>query len=326
MIYAFNGVEERQSLWDFLKQTAVTCAEPWLWLGDFNTILSPIERLGGSSTEREMEQFQECISLCCMDDIQASGALYTWSNKHVPHDRVYSRLDRAMGNLEWMEAYGNYNAHFHPEGLFDHCPCTIVDRTSEIKCRRNFKYFNMWGQSEVFKPCVVNVWNRKKDGTKMFQVVKKLKVLKPELKQLNKHGFSDIETSFNVTGMLLDKIQRELVVRPGDTELVQQECLVAQELRDLQRARDSFLIQKAKLQWSLEGDINSAYFHNAMRKRVMQNKVLCIENQHGVLCTDGAQIQDAFLEYYQDLLGSNSQVEHVNINVVQRGKCCTTDH
>ncbi|XP_074266120.1 uncharacterized protein LOC141588586 [Silene latifolia] len=88
MIYAFNGVDERQSLWDFLKQTAVNCAEPWLWLGDFNTVLSPIERLGGSSTEREKEQFQECVSLCCMDDIQASGALYTWSNKQIPQDRV----------------------------------------------------------------------------------------------------------------------------------------------------------------------------------------------------------------------------------------------
>ncbi|XP_074283509.1 uncharacterized protein LOC141608057 [Silene latifolia] len=313
MIYAFNGVDERHSLWDFFKQTATTCNEPWIWLRDFNTVLSPIERLGGNSTEQEMEQFQECTSLCCMDDIQATGALYTWSNKQAPQDRVYSRLDRAMGNLEWMAAYGNYNAHFHPEGLFDHCPCTIIDRTSDTKCRRNFKYFNMWGQSELFNPCVANVWNRRKEGTKMFQVVKKLKELKPDLKQLNKNCFSDIETSFNVTGMLLDKIQREL------------ECIVAQELRDLQRARDSFLIQKAKLQWSLEGDINTAYFHNAMRKRVMQNKVLCIQNQHRVLYTDGAQIQAAFLDYYQGLLGSHSLVDPVNINVVHRGKCCTTD-
>ncbi|KAL9236050.1 hypothetical protein vseg_010759 [Gypsophila vaccaria] len=80
MIYAFNGLNERVKLWNFLKKEAQTCSEPWIWLGDFNTVLSPNERLGGSTTEAEMEYFQECVSLCGMEDLNATGALYTWSN------------------------------------------------------------------------------------------------------------------------------------------------------------------------------------------------------------------------------------------------------
>ncbi|XP_074277270.1 uncharacterized protein LOC141600911 [Silene latifolia] len=98
VIYAFNDLMERTILWKFLKETASTCTMPWLWVGDFNTVLSPIERLGGNTTDAEMEHFQECVSLCEMEDIKATGALFTWSNKQAPTDRVYSILDRAMGN------------------------------------------------------------------------------------------------------------------------------------------------------------------------------------------------------------------------------------
>ncbi|XP_074293050.1 uncharacterized protein LOC141619949 [Silene latifolia] len=157
MIYAFNGLNERQELWRFLKQESESCSLPWLWTGVLNTVLSPIERLGGNTTEAEMEQFQDCVSICGMEDISATGALFTWSHKQDAGSRVYSRLDRIMSNQEWVENFGDYLAHFHPEGLFDHCPCTLVDRHADFGGKKSFKYFNMWGTSEEFKECVAGV-------------------------------------------------------------------------------------------------------------------------------------------------------------------------
>ncbi|XP_074271539.1 uncharacterized protein LOC141595471 [Silene latifolia] len=246
--------------------------------GDFNIVLSPIERIGENSTEVDMEQFQECVSLCSMDDIQATRALFTWSNKQEPEDRVYIRLDMVMGNEEWQQKFGDYIAHFHPEGLFGHCPCTIVDRKVDISGRRSFKYFNMWGQSELFQECVAGVWQR----------------------------------SSSIIGALLEKIQKELVHKPGDTDLMQQP--------------DSFLIQKAKIQWSIEGELNTTYFHNPIKKRMMQNKVFLTEDQHGKECNEGAQIQAAFLKYYQGLLGDHTSTNPVNERIVKRGKCCTEEY
>ncbi|XP_074314506.1 uncharacterized protein LOC141649720 [Silene latifolia] len=86
------------------------------------------------------------------------------------------------------------------------------------------------------------------------------------------------------------------------------------------------MTQKAKLQWSLEGDINTSYFHRAIKKRAMLNKVLMIEDMNGVLCTKGSQIQEAFLSYYKDLLGTSHETTDVNVRLVQRGKCCTQEH
>ncbi|XP_074298665.1 uncharacterized protein LOC141629588 [Silene latifolia] len=261
-----------------------------------------------------------------MEDIQATGALFTWSNKQESQDRVYSRLDRELGNQQWLDKFGDFIAHFHPEGIFDHCPCTIVNRKVEMSGRRSFKYFNMWGLSEHFLGCVDSVWRRTYDGTPMFKVIKKLKALKPVLKQLNKHCFSDIENSTNITSSLLENIQNKLVDNPGNLELMQQEMEVAHELRELTVARDSFLTQKVKLQWSLAGDINSIYFHNAIKRRIMLNKVLLIEDKNGISCTDGSQIQGAFFDYYMELLGTHNDTADVDFHVVRKGKCCSPEH
>ncbi|XP_074277858.1 uncharacterized protein LOC141601467 [Silene latifolia] len=231
-----------------------------------------------------------------------------------------------MGNQAWQDLFGDYIAHFHPEGIFDHCPCTIVNRKADFGGRRSFKYFNMWGQSDQFLGSVQSVWSKYYPGTPMFTIVKKLKMLKPVLKQLNKHCFSDIENSTNITSDLLVHIQKQLVDNPGNLDLMQQEMEIHQDLKELIKARDSFLTQKAKLQWSLEGDINTSYFHRAIKKRAMLNKVLMIEDINGVICTEGSQIQEAFLSYYKDLLGTSHETIDVNVKLVQRGKCCTQEH
>ncbi|XP_074288216.1 uncharacterized protein LOC141613383 [Silene latifolia] len=215
MIYAFNGLNERIELWKVLKEISTSCTDPWLLLGDFSVVLSPIKRLGGNSSDAEMQHFQDCISIYGMEDIPATRALFTWSNKREPADKVYSRLDRAMGNQEWLDAYCDSVAHFHPKGLFDHC------------------HLLLW-----------------------------------------------------------KKIQKDLILNPGDVDLLQQEMDLAKDLRDLILARDSFFIQKAKVQWSLEGNV----------------------------------IQTAFLEYYQELLGSHTNTDTVNNNVVRRGPCCNESH
>ncbi|XP_074265941.1 uncharacterized protein LOC141588396 [Silene latifolia] len=261
-----------------------------------------------------------------VEDISVTGALYTWSNKQEPNARVYSRLDRAMGNQEWLDEFGDYMAHFHPEGLFDHCSCTVVNRKAEFDGRRSFKYFNMWSVAGSFKAQVESIWKQKYKGTKMFSIVNKLKALKPVLKKLNTTCFSDIENNTTIASKVLEEIQEKLVHNPRDIDLIQQELDLSVELKGLIRAMDSFLTQKAKLQWSLEGDLNTSYFHRAIKNRIMSNKVFQIEDKQGVLCTEGTTIQSAFLDYYQHLLGTHTPTDPVNFDVVRRGPCCSEDH
>ncbi|XP_074300582.1 uncharacterized protein LOC141631863 [Silene latifolia] len=98
MVYGFNDIIARQELWEQLVQFASTVNGPWLACGDFNTVLSHTERLGGSCSDAEIDDFHDCMSKCGLVDSPAMGSLFTWNNKQDVTTRVYSRLDRALIN------------------------------------------------------------------------------------------------------------------------------------------------------------------------------------------------------------------------------------
>ncbi|XP_074289345.1 uncharacterized protein LOC141614499 [Silene latifolia] len=236
MVYAFNGIHERAPLWDHLRKIAGQVQGPWAIAGDFNCVMSANERIGGNATAAEMDPFRGCMEDCEVVDIAVIGSLYTWNNKQRPEERIYSRLDRFLVNKAWCDHFPNLYAHFLPEGLFDHSPCLIGS-------------------------------NQRMKGKNSFKLVNKLKCLKPELLKFNMDGFSDIEQTTGILQKKVEGLQKQLGQDPTNLALIQQEYEASQELKFLSTAKDSFLYQKAKSLWTKEGDSNSAYFHNSIKKR-----------------------------------------------------------
>ncbi|XP_074318699.1 uncharacterized protein LOC141655521 [Silene latifolia] len=207
MVYAFNGTQERKPLWESLYNIKKNMKGPWVICGDFNTVLSPAERLGGNNIVEEIDDFKACMDECEIMDCPATGYLFTWCNKHDPSTRVYSRLDRVLVNKEWLQKHLQNYAHFFCEGIFYHTPCVIQAKSGVQKSRRSFKYFNMWSQSMDFKPCVKYHWDINWPGTRMFNLVRKLKNLKGALKNLNRADFDDVENNVARATMYPEFIQ-----------------------------------------------------------------------------------------------------------------------
>ncbi|XP_074305769.1 uncharacterized protein LOC141640990 [Silene latifolia] len=243
IVYAFNEGSQRLDLWDNLKSVAGQCDIPWALAGDFNTVLSPEERLGADSKQEDMDTFNDCMSACGMMDIAATCAFFTWTNKQDIGHRKYSRLDRFLVNQEW-------------------------------ESQHSFKYFNMWSDAPNFIDTVKSYWSQQIDGTKMFRVVKKLKALKGGLKNLNKECFSDIELNASKASHTLEEIQLQLQDNYDNPDLITLELQALDEVRFWTKARDSFLQQKAKTQWIDEGDSNTLYFHNVIKRRCPRNKIV----------------------------------------------------
>ncbi|XP_074298814.1 uncharacterized protein LOC141629760 [Silene latifolia] len=183
-------------------------------------------------------------------------------------------------------------AHFHPAGLFDHSPCTVSDTKIVMTRRASFKYFNMWGKAPDFLTRVKEEWDKNYPGHKMFNVVKKLKALKPRLKDLNKECYADIENATNIAESDLAVVQVQIDSDPQNAELIQKKLDITAKLKQVQPARISFLKQKAKTQWLEDGDSNT----------------------------------EAFLDYYESLLGSRNPTEKVRTEVLNQGRCCTAEH
>ena len=57
---------------------------PWLIIGDFNSILSPKDRLVGAPvTLNEIRDFEECVKDMGITEAQWKGNYYTWTNKQI---------------------------------------------------------------------------------------------------------------------------------------------------------------------------------------------------------------------------------------------------
>ncbi|XP_074320087.1 uncharacterized protein LOC141656897 [Silene latifolia] len=320
MIYAFNDVHERKELWAKLSALNRSFKGPWVICGSFNTVLVPSERLGGQSTFEEMDDFQQCVNECGVSDCSAIGSFYTWTNKQEPASRVFSRLDRMLVNDEWLKDNSLAYAHFYSEGVFDHTPCVVQAQFDKEKTRRAFKYYNMWSQALEFKDCVQHTWSQVVHGTLIFQVVRKLKVLKWSLKKLNKENFDDVVNNKTRASMNLEFIQHKLRDDPLNPELLNQEREALESFKFLEKACAAYLLQKSKAIWVDMGDDNTKYFHNIIKGRQSRNKVIRIENLKGQCCDDPKLIQEAFLEFYEQLLGTSEPVLKVSSSVVQMGK------
>ncbi|XP_074304583.1 uncharacterized protein LOC141639328 [Silene latifolia] len=203
MVYAFNGIHERDELWINLSKIATQAMGHWTVGGDFNCVPHAIERLGGT--------------------VNTAGTFSTWNNKQPSETRVYSILDRLFINHEWSVQLPDYFANYFREGNFDHTPCLVsIAKQNQNKCRP-FKYLNMWSKAPDFHDCVAKAWAQTINGTRMYVLGRKLKLQKRILKKINRNHFSDVDNRADLAQTELIHIQKQLVERPGNRALMKKE-------------------------------------------------------------------------------------------------------
>ncbi|XP_074300630.1 uncharacterized protein LOC141631922 [Silene latifolia] len=294
MVYVFNDLQARESLWEQLINFASVVDGAWAVCGDFNCVLSHSERLGGSSTDAEIDAFQGCLTSCGLVDSPAMGSFFTWNNKQEVNARVYSRLDRFLINSDWSCSMSDNYAHFLPEGNFDHTPCIL---------KKADDFLLPIGLSNIFR-C---------GGNLLFFFLGWL--------------FGGMLNSLCAAIALknLEFIQSKIALDPTNVDWLVKEAPAAKEFSELQQACHLFLSQKAKAAWLKDGDQNTKYFHGVIRSKFMRNQVLAIKDLHGVEHTDPIRIQNAFLEFYINFLGTETVTEKVNARIIQTGRTCTEE-
>ncbi|KAM6551594.1 hypothetical protein CsatB_001402 [Cannabis sativa] len=217
IVYGFNDRQGRLELWRDLN--GLKTKESWIVMGDFNAITTKEERVGHRVKYQAEMEFISSIQHCQLEDVKSTGSFYTWTNKQQGHDRIYSKIDRVLANQQWCDNYPSAEALFLNEGTFDHTPC-ISSLYPKWKCgKKPFKYFRMWKSHPEYDKRVEMTWRKVIHGTLMYQVVSKLKALKPVLKEINQLGFSDLHATSIQTKKALDEVQSKLQEDPLNTTL-----------------------------------------------------------------------------------------------------------
>lgn len=184
---------------------------------------------------------------------------------------------------------------FFHEIFLDHYPCVVNFDANVVSKPMPFRFFNMWAKAEEFDSIVQNVWTQNIQGVKMYQIVVKLKHLKPMLKNLNKTKYVDIEKEIEVAFKMMHMIQKQIHDDPGNQMLYKQEKEMSRKYGELNEARINFWKQKLKEDWIHLGDSNSAYFHAVLKKKRAQNSIYRLKNIEGEWVEDAVGMEHALL-------------------------------
>ncbi|XP_022024397.1 uncharacterized protein LOC110924709 [Helianthus annuus] len=303
IVYAANYYVSRRELWNHLLLHKVLVRDdPWVMLGDFNSALYLEDKsMGCSSVSASMREFQECVVGLEMLDVNRSGLHFTWSQKPKKGIGLMKKIDRIMGNSQFISKFPNAVALFHPARLSDHCSCVLKIQDSTSLKHKPFKFANFLVHKPEFLNIVSRGWETSINGVFQFSVVKKLKSLKSPLRHLlfrqgNLHNkVKDLRNK-------LDGIQRRIDDDPASVVLREEELSIQRDYQEALLDEERFLKQKSKVEWLAAGDMNSAFFHSSLKDRIHHSRISVIQDSTGKIYEDDS-VHEAFVKHYENFLG-----------------------
>lgn len=158
VVYASPRFAPRQKLWEDLGEIAESMEDPWVVLGDFNSIMANHERRGGSPNFaiRGMRKFYDMIHACNLLDAGFQGSPFTWR-----HGRLFQRLDRVLINLQWRLKFQSASIFHLPFFKSDHRAILVQlqRKKKPNRHRRPFRFLAAWLMHEDFPNLMTRNWS-----------------------------------------------------------------------------------------------------------------------------------------------------------------------
>nr|XP_043639262.1 uncharacterized protein LOC122610332 [Erigeron canadensis] len=104
----------------------------------------------------------------------------------------------------------------------------------------------------------------------------------------------------------LDLIQTTIDKDPLDSYLRDKEASVLTEFKEAQLDGESFLKQKAKVEWLELGDANSAFFHKTLKCKNHRSQIAIINDMQGAT-HEGEAAHKALVDHYMNFLGKEDE-------------------
>ncbi|KAH0701658.1 hypothetical protein KY285_015936 [Solanum tuberosum] len=208
IVYGYNTMEQRKTLWQGIEKVAQGINGEWILWGDYNAILSQNDRLMGNPvTQADIQDFSQCINNLQLNELAWRGEYYTWSNKQVGTDRIWSRIDRAFGNTSWMMKWGHVQTEYDLPYISDHAPVFLQLAETPKGGPLPFIFFNIWTEHPKFLGMVEDIWWR----------------------QVNTNEYKTVRNNIDQARLELKRIQIQIALQCSEG-LVRQERVVLQSL------------------------------------------------------------------------------------------------
>ncbi|XP_019241803.1 PREDICTED: uncharacterized protein LOC109221818 [Nicotiana attenuata] len=273
VVYGFNGLEQRKELWQNLQQIATIVTDPWLVAGDFNVVLYANDRLSCNPVSfAETEDFSSCLQQTALSELPWQSEYYTWTNRQPGVDKVSSRIDRVLGNYEWLMNWNHVETVYDLPQISNHAHMLLTLTNSSWNGKVPFRFFNAWTNHQDFTQIVTEGWNT-----------------------MNSAARRDLK---DIQEQLASKYSDSLLKRENETLL---------NLENWSTIEENILQQKARAKWIQPGDDNTKYFTAVMKDRSQRKQINDITTRGGDRITDPEGIKEEILDFYKSLMGSTAR-------------------
>jgi hypothetical protein len=291
--------------WNDMDNFGVSYNDPWVCIGDFNSITSHDDKFGGQPFDSfSSNLFSDFMDEFGMIDLGFSGNSFTWSNHRQGLGLIKERLDRGIANCNWIHYFPSYSVVHLAAHSSDHCPHLLNTSLPVPSLPRPFRFEEFWTWDPTCGIVIEEAWSPFVAGSPSYCLTKKLKLTKAAIKFWNKHYFGNIKSKLDNTLYLLDKV---LQAPHSDSNL-------AMELH-LQTLLDDYLLQeeslwktKSRELWLTATDLNTRFFHTSTLIRRRRNFISLLQTHDGGWISERADIGNSFVTNFKNLFTSTNPV------------------
>ncbi|XP_074297460.1 uncharacterized protein LOC141628161 [Silene latifolia] len=298
--YGWPMVADRHLSWELLRVLGRQSTLPWMCIGDYNEILYANEMRGGQRARWQMNNFREAADECGLVDVRYEGYAFTWDNGQAGDDNRQSRIDRAMGNNDWMEKFPYARLRHLEREWSDHSPLKLIlDRRESVgQQSKRFRFEQIWVGAEGCEDAVVRGFER--GG---MDLVEALNESAAELQAWKRVSIGKIVKSI--------ASKRSQIARLNEggrsIEEVRRRRKLVKEVADLCRQEEQFWRQRSRALWLKDGDKNTSFFHKQAGQRKAKNFISKLVDDEGVVRNGDEAVSRVATSYFTELFTASPQ-------------------
>jgi len=270
-----------QTLTDFLEAYSL---KNIIIAGDFNLILDPKEKRGGtSSRDRFLSLVENRIQQWDLLDFKLKKGLYTWTNNIIGEEHISAKLDRFLLLSSFLSKKMIISTKILPKWNSDYKPILLLMEEEENLGPIPFWFSTLWANREGYMDTVNKAWSIHVLGSPSYVWEQKIKATKTALKQwIKKPTDSPTTQRKQSTKQLLD-LQMGLEMQDITSAKIHSEQ--EHQISTLQTFKEEkeYLRLKSCNLWLASGDKNTAFFHKQIRTCLSRNHIAEIISPNGVV-------------------------------------------
>lgn len=288
---------KKARFWNCINDLHVSSPSPWLIMGDFNSIISQTEKVGGlpfaSSSSHDLASELNNLGLI---DLGFNGNPFTWNNKRTGLRNIQQRIDRGVANSDWLTLFPHASITHLPIISSDHAPL-LLNTSTDNHNPKPFRFEDMWLDDKACFDIVHQGWNIPVSGSPSFKLHSKIKNVKTALKAWNSNDFGNCHKKVKEIKDQIISIQN---LDKTDINLALDASLQV-ELDIWLHRIETLWMQKSKDKWLKDGDANTRFFHLTAIIHARNNRIISIKNMHDLVYSDRLGIGNCFINFYNDL-------------------------